>query len=189
MTALAAAVTVSFITGLSLLRVWTNKPRNYNCLPAKSLIGGSNDISALLIFLSCRLASAYWGTSHTYVWWDEFNLSVRNDNRGHFNVMDDICQCSVPAFFYPFPSMHPIWDVAWLLQSTWTLAKADTDSKSLLISSCHKGAGQVATAVQFSRSKVILHLTFLKVVPVKQMQTDFRQETIWISLLLAITRC
>lgn len=54
-----------FITGLSLLRVWTNKPRNYNCLPAKSLIGGNNDISALLIFLACRLASAYWGTSHT----------------------------------------------------------------------------------------------------------------------------
>ena len=94
------AVTVSFITGLSLLRVWTNKPRNYNCLPAKSLIGGNNDISALLIFLACRLASAYWGTSHTYVWWDEFNLSVRNDNRGHFNVMDDICQGSVLVCFF-----------------------------------------------------------------------------------------
>lgn len=32
----------------------TNKPRNYNCLPAESVIGGNNDISALLI--SCLRA-------------------------------------------------------------------------------------------------------------------------------------
>lgn len=140
------AVTVGFITGLSLLRVWTNKPRNYNCLPAKSLIGGNNDISALLIFLACRLASAYWGTSHTYVWWDEFNLSVRNDNRGYFNVMDDICQGSV---LVSLSSTYPIWDMLSRYQNTWTFAKADTDSESFLISSFQKETKQVATAVQF----------------------------------------
>lgn len=147
------AVTVGFIIGLSLLRVWTNKPRNYNCLPAESLIGGNNDISALLIFLACRLASAYWGTCHTYVWWDEFNLSVRNDNRGHFNVMDDIWQGSVlvPPTHPPTPALlfFLVWDILSRYQDTWTLAKADTDSKSFLISSFRKEKKQVATAAQF----------------------------------------
>lgn len=41
------------------LRMQTNKPRNYNCLPAESVIGGNNDISALLISLPPRLAPSY----------------------------------------------------------------------------------------------------------------------------------
>lgn len=58
------------------LRMQTNKPRNYNCLPAESVIGGNNDISGLLIFLPLRLALVYWGTCHPPLWWDEFNLST-----------------------------------------------------------------------------------------------------------------
>ena len=96
-----------------LHRVWTNKPRNYNCLPAASLIGGNNDISALLIFLARRLASAYWGTCHTHVWWGEFNLSVRNDNGVHFNVRNDICQGSTLCLSPPsaFLSTYPSWNI------------------------------------------------------------------------------
>lgn len=58
------------------LRMQTNKPRNYNCLPAESVIGGNNDISALLISLPPRLAPSYWVTCHTPLWWGEFNLSA-----------------------------------------------------------------------------------------------------------------
>lgn len=83
-----------------LLRVWTNKPRNYNCLPAESLIGGKNDISGLLIFLARRLASAYWGTCHSHVWWGEFNLSVRNDNGDNFMLGMIFVKVSFISFFF-----------------------------------------------------------------------------------------
>lgn len=99
----------AFIAGLSLLRVWTNKPRNYNCLPAESLIGGNNDISALLIFLACRLASAYWGTCHTCVWWDEFNLFVRNDNRGHLILWMIFVNFLSYSFFFPSHTLLEIF--------------------------------------------------------------------------------
>ncbi len=81
-----------------LQRVWTNKPRNYNCLPAETPIAANNDISALLISSAGGLASTYWVTCHTHVWWGELNLTVRNDNRGHLNVKNDICQ-SFLSFF------------------------------------------------------------------------------------------
>lgn len=79
-------------------RVWTNKPRNYNCLPAESLIAANNDISAPLISSAHGLASTYWVTCHTYFWWGELNLAVRNDNGGHLNVKNDICQSFLPFF-------------------------------------------------------------------------------------------
>lgn len=91
-----------------LLQGWTNKPRNYNCLPAESLIGGNNDISALLIFLASRLASAYWVTCHTHVWWGELNLYFRNDNGGHLNATNDICQS---FYFFCLPR-----------QASWTFS-------------------------------------------------------------------